>query len=388
MKNEKLPWGIRIVDGAYVVHLTHPDGTHERRSAGRVGVVTEKWAIGQREIWLREIQTCTYERRKPRVKPAKEVTCADLWDTYLADCETRQIKRVDRARLAWSHLEPVFGSKAARSVRPRDIAEYVASRRAAGMSAGTCNREVAILKAALRLAARLEMIEHCPVFPKKLREAKPRQGFIEQEQYTKLAAASNELWLRTFLALGFNFGCRKSEMLGLRVKDVDLLNGWLNISDSKNGDARPIKLTPETKTLLAECVRNKQPHDPVLSRQDGSAVAQPRKDWYSLCARCGLGRLTETGTGRKKRQRYEGLQMHDLRRSGVRRMIRLGVHEKTAMAISGHKTPSVFYRYNIINERDLEKAAQLLNAGGQAEFDSKIDSAVSADQGNSRKSLN
>lgn len=49
--------------------------------------------------------------------------------------------------------------------------------------------------------------------------------------------------------------------------------------------------------------------------------------------------------------------VHDLRRSAVRNMIRSGVNQHVAMAISGHRTATIFERYDIIDETDLEKAA-------------------------------
>jgi integrase len=67
-----------------------------------------------------------------------------------------------------------------------------------------------------------------------------------------------------------------------------------------------------------------------------------------------------------------GLLFHDLRRTGVRNLRRLGVSETIAMKISGHKTSAMFRRYDIDDESDLREVARKLDEKQKSNFGHRL----------------
>ena len=144
----------------------------------------------------------------------------------------------------------------------------------------------------------------------------------------------------------------------------------LKVGETKNDEARTVYLDEELKALLEEQWENRKrvhkitPYVFPNKSGDGSIV-NFRKAWNQACRKAKLGygyRISVKYVQEWQDKLPHGPIFHDFRRTAIRNMVRSGVPERVAMMISGHKTRSVFDRYNIVNDADLRLAAQRQHA--------------------------
>jgi integrase len=250
-----------------------------------------------------------------------------------------------------------------------DVDRYVLHRQRQGRKPTTIHRELTTRVKALRLAYRNGKLLRLPSFTLP-REDTVRQGFFEPAQYLAVCKRLPED-LQAALAIMHLYGWRKREVLALARRQLDLEAGTLRLDpgETKNREGRVVYLTPELKSLLgAQVVRVKAlekklgkiipwvfPHLAGAPQQSPGAhhvavVGEPirdfRKAWVTACKAAGVAGRTH----------------HDLRRTAVRNMERAGVPRAVAMKLTGHKTESVYRRYAIVSDADLQEAALRLNA--------------------------
>jgi hypothetical protein len=137
------------------------------------------------------------------------------------------------------------------------------------------------------------------------------------------------------------------------------------VGSTKNKDGRSIYLDDELMNLFnSQWGKRKQQAklSPYVfpNRSADGRITDIRKPWNEACRSSKLGYGYEINERYAKKWRGKlpaGPIFHDFRRTAVRNMVRAGVPERVAMMISGHKTRSVFDRYDIVNESDLQLAA-------------------------------
>jgi integrase len=200
----------------------------------------------------------------------------------------------------------------------------------------TVRREIAILSHALRVAMHewAVALPHNPVSAVKLpRPSAARTRRIEGDELTALIAscrAKGDKRLEAFINLAVETGMRRSELLRLEWRHVNLKNRTLHIPLAKNGHARTIPLSSRAIDVLSALPHNEE-------SVFGTSANAVRLAWERLRRRVGI----------------EGLRMHDLRHEAVSRFFERGLSIAEVAVISGHRDVRQLFRYTHLRPSDI-----------------------------------
>jgi integrase len=312
------------------------------------GTGTEDKTEARRKLKEREGQVARGLHHGPQTERTR---FEDLVAGIRQDYALNERKSVRRLNDFITHLSAHFKQLRASAITTDRINAYATTRREDGAANGTINRELACLKRMFKLAhqstpPKVARIPHIPM----LEEHNVRSGFFSHEEYLAVRGVLPD-YAQVAVSIAYYTGLRIGEVLGLKWCQVDLAEGKLSLTplQTKTETPRVVYLPPDLLHVLLEARRRHEasyPASPWVCQRHGKRLLEIKRCWKQACRRMGL----------------EGRLVHDFRRTAVRNMTRAGIPEKVAMAISGHKTRSVFDRYNIVNETDLKVAAKALAA--------------------------
>ena len=310
-----------------------------------------------------------------------------LWDEAVDDLATDYSNKDRRSwddtqRRVTLHLTPYFAGRRLATITAADVAAYVKHRKSQTYVPGAwrrksasrqprrhysraqINRELAVLKRIFRLEIELGKLAHRPhiAIPQ---ETNARKGFFEVDQFLAVRARLSAP-VDAIITFAYLTGWRiDSEVLPLEWRHIDFASGEVRLDAemTKSAEGRVIVMSDDLRALLrgldlAHAQRQKAGQlvpwvfvRMVALGRGGPTVPKRvtsiRKAWLRACQAAGLpGRIP-----------------HDFRRTAVRNYVRRGVSETTAMQLTGHKTRSVFKRYDIVSDED--RAAAAVRMSGQ-----------------------
>lgn len=272
----------------------------------------------------------------------------------------------ETARLLVKVVTPALGRRRVGDVTRADVSKLHAALHGTPV---TANRTLALLHALFafgeRIGARAEGTN--PARGVKRYREEARRRYLGEAELSRLGAALAEAERMSTEApevvgairLLLLTGCRKSEILGARWRDVDEERGILRLEDAKAG-ARDVHLNPPARAVLDALPRASEWIIP--GRVHGARLVNLSKPWQRIRTAAGL----------------EDVRLHDLRHTHASVGVSGGTSLHVLGGLLGHRQPRTTARYGHIQDDPLRRASDAIGARLTAALEGKPDADVIA----------
>lgn len=174
----------------------------------------------------------------------------------------------------------------------------------------------------------------------KLNNARIR--FLEKDEIVKLLSHCHD-HLKGVVIVALNTGMRKSEILGLKWRDVDIKRHILYLHDTKNGEKREVPINEQVKTVLINTLKN--PQSEYVFNYNGERIVDIKRSYCTAVKKSGIKDFT----------------FHDLRHTFASHLVMNGVDLNTVRELLGHKSLQMTLRYAHLSAIHKHKAVEGLS---------------------------
>jgi len=290
--------------------------------------------------------------------------------TLLDSAEWKAKRSASRNELSLKHLNRAFKDTRLSEISPGLVRRYITDRGEDGMRPATINRELSLLKSILYAAEYDGLIASNPIRGrrvKKLEENNSREKAILAMNLTdedlRRLVDSAAPHLKPILSLAIITGMRKSEILKMKWKDVDLRLGTIRVP-AENSKTKRERFIPIDANLIAELDSIERKGDYIfLNSGTGKNIMEIKRSFKTALKAAGI----------------EDLHFHDLRHLAAYRLAKV-TDIVTASKILGHASIQMTMRYVHPTDTDkraaIEKAAENLFRGRQKDVNTQIEGSL------------
>ncbi len=414
-------FGLKVTPAGSKVYIaqyrTGGRGSPTRRyTVGKHGTLTPEQARKAAQSVLGNVANGKDPQNQKMTERAA-ITMSELCDVYLREgCGTKKPSTLatDKGRIA-RHVKPLLGRKKAKDLTPNDIKRFM-SDVANGKTAidektkahgrarvtggkGTANRTTALVASILTFAVSEGIRTDNPVRGIKYYPNRSGERYLTNEELSRLGETLNKIEVAgkalaeleaqrpnmkttkeitnfrkriagaskdtvnenaiAAVRLLILTGCRKSEILSLKWREIDFNTGCLRLDDSKTGQKIVMVGAPALQILAN------------LPKQVGSEFVLP--------AMRGKGHyigLPKAWAKIRKQAELDGVRLHDLRHSFASVGAGSGMGLQVVGKLLGHSNPKTTARYSHLADDPVRAAADRISGSIAAAMEGKPEAEI------------